>query len=1618
MPLSTFSPAVREWFEQAFAAPTPAQAKAWPAIAAGEHVLLSAPTGSGKTLAAFLWALDRLSANGSPGGGDATADRIANRSAPNGRAPDQRSSATRVVYVSPLKALAYDIERNLRTPLRGIGADEVSVGIRTGDTPQRERAAMARNPPDILITTPESLYLILISRAREMLGGVDAVIVDEIHAVAHSKRGAHLALTLERLEVQAGRPVQRIGLSATQNPLKEIGRYLVGPHREVTIVDAGAQKKLDLRIEVPVESMAEPALAPGDPERDPLEPVAGGESTRSSIWPAIYPELLALVQAHNSTIVFVNNRRSAERVALRLNELAAARQQGKDDEAASGGRDGSRVAGEGPVRDRGAGDAGPVPGAGPVAPREIARAHHGSLAREERTKVEELLKAGELPCLVATSSLELGIDMGAVDLVVQIESPKSVARGLQRIGRAGHGVDEVSTGRIFPKFRGDLLECAVVARRMHEGLIEPTVVPRNALDVLAQQIVAIAVASEPANAGPSKNEDSPDTEADVPAGGVSVDELHALVRRTYSYSELSRELLENVLDMLDGRYPSKEFGELRARIVWDRVAGTIHSRRGSRQLAIANAGTIPDRGLYTVALPDGRRVGELDEEMVYEARPGQAFLLGASTWRIEEIGRDRVIVTPAPGAPGAVPFWKGDTIGRPKELGEAIGAFARWAVEQDAPTLERDYDLDERAARNLLAYLREQLTATRVLPSERTIVVERFRDEIGDWRLCVLSPYGGRVHAAWGLALSARIRERLDLEADAICSDDGIVLHLPDLDAEEAESLPSAAELVLLEPEDVERAVTEELGGSALFGARFRENASRALLIPRAYPGKRTPLWQQRLKAQNLLEVARRYADFPIVLETYRECLRDVLDVPGLESLLAALHTREVSLVEVETPTASPFASSLLFDYVATYMYEGDTPNAERRAAALSLDRDLLRELLGQEELRELIDAGALGRVEDDLQRRSEMTRATGRDALHDVLRHVGDLNREEISQRVFDGIDAGGLLEELQRERRAIRLRVGGEERFLAADEAGLYRDALSAAPPGGLPEAFLQDVPDALQVLVARYARTHGPFTTEELRERYGVDATAVLRELERAGGIVRGELRPGGSGREWCDVEVLRRLRRASLAALRKEIEPADQRALAAFLPSWQGVDRHAGAGAGIDRLREVLVPLQGLALPAEIWERDVLPRRTGAYSQSWLDSLCASGELVWVGAGAIGRSGRVALYFREDAPLIGPPAGAQRRAARADSPPGGPDRSHGGASASSPAAVGQSPLDTPERELLRARLAAGPCFFSDLLAELDLTAEALREALWDLVWAGEATNDAWAPLRAPRLTLARGRPEQRTSARRFDRSKIGQRRTGAQSQVQGRWSLTHSIFARGAAPRGEGDGAGPAGPSQAERRRTLAELLLERYGILTREQVLAEGIRGGFAMLYDTLCSLETLGVCRRGYFIEGMGGAQFALPGAVERLRSARTGSASGEGERTLVIAAADPAQPYGAALAWPKRERQDRRPARVAGAYVVMVADEPALYVERGGRGLVTLGDAPGKAGAGGAATGRETDPVHEALCALADAVRAGRVGKLALERIDGEPAIASEMVGALRELGFHSGPRRLTLTA
>jgi len=1431
--LAPFSPKTRAWFENAFRGPTPAQELGWPAIASGEHVLIQAPTGSGKTLAAFLYGIDRLT--------------------------QQPGEGVRLLYVSPLKALNYDIERNLRGPLAGLQSD-LRVGVRTGDTSQKERAAMLKHPPDILITTPESLFLMLTSQAREILTGVETLILDEVHAVAGTKRGAHLAVSVERLQRLTGEPFQRIGLSATQRPLEEIGRFVSG-HRPIRLVDAGIAKQLDLQVVIPLEDMRElssNAKLSYPVPADGQEMDAGTELGTQSIWPSIYPAILELVKQHRSTILFVNNRRLAERLALRLNELA------NED------------------NDEG------------VPFKEIARAHHGSLAREQRVLVEEDLKAGRIPCLVATSSLELGIDMGAVDLVIQVESPKSVARGLQRVGRAGHELGAVSRGRIFPKFRADLLECAVVARRMLDGAIEETRIPRNPLDVLAQQIVAICADEE-----------------------IAVSDLHDLVRRAYPFSDLSRAQLENVLDMLAGRYPSDEFAELRPRIVWDRTAGVIRGRGGARKLAVTNAGTIPDRGLFGVFLVDGSgRVGELDEEMVYEARAGQTFLLGASTWRIEEITRDRVLVSPAPGVPGAVPFWKGEGIGRPYELGAAIGRVSRELValpeERAIERLRTEHTLDDRAARNLLTFLNEQAAATGVVPSDRTIVVERFRDEIGDWRVCILTPFGGRVHAPWALALGARVSERLGLEAQSIWSDDGIALHLPDADA-----APSAEEL-MIDPDEIEELVVGELAGSALFGARFRENAARALLIPRRRPGERTPLWQQRLKAQSLLQVARKYGSFPVILETYRECLQDVFDLPALKTILRGLKTRELDLVDVESQSASPFSSSLLFDYIATYMYEDDTPPAERRAQALSLDRDLLRELLGQEELRELIDPGALEDVEAQLRGKPRNA-----DELHDVLRLRGDLREGE-----YDA----GFAETLIRERRALRARFAGEERLVAAEDAGRYRDALGVMPPGGLPEAFLGSVPEPLLSLVARFVRGRGPFTTAEANERFGRNVEPELRALEREEKLIRGELRPGGTEREWCDPEVLRRLRRASLAALRKEVEPAEPAALGRFLPSWHGIDRRA-------TLREALVPLQGLPLPVALWESELLPRRVPGYQPLQLDQLCASGELVWVGAGL----DRVAVYFREDAAVLGRPSGA-------------------------------TAPDSEAAQKLREALGRGAMFWHDLVDAAGLEPAEALPALWDLVWAGEVRNDAWTPLRAGKRYQA-PRPA-RTRARRFSR----QRATGV-TATQGRWSLTHNLFSAQPDPR------------------ALAELLLERQGIVTRDGVRAEGIQGGYGAVYGDLRALETLGVCRRGYFVEGLGGAQFALPGAVERLRELRP-KEGGEPE-VLVLAAADPAQPYGASLPWPKRS--GARAARVAGAHVVLLGGEAVLYVERGGRSLVPLRDP-------------EDDWLRVALAALVEHVKRGRTKRLAVERFDGEPVGESAVMPLLLEAGFLAGPRRAVL--
>ena len=1146
MALKAFSPPVRDWFAASFAEPTRAQRLGWNAIAEGQHSLILAPTGSGKTLAAFLWALDRLSAEPAP----------------------EATARTRVLYISPLRALAVDVEKNLRAPLAGIehAADRLrtplahvpTVGVRTGDTPANERRSLLKRPPDILITTPESLYLMLTSQARETLRSVRWVIVDEIHALAATKRGAHLALSLERLDAIAETPPQRIGLSATQRPLEEIARFLGGQAddgtaRPVAIVDAGHRKPMELEVVVPVEDMAE-LSAQAEPSPAPpllLGPSGAGQSpAQASIWPSIHPRLLELIRAHRSTIVFVNARRLAERLASRLNELAG---------------------------------------------EDLVRAHHGALAREQRLEVEDALKSGTLRAIVATSSLELGIDMGAVDLVIQVESPGSVASGLQRIGRAGHQVGEPSRGKIFPKFRGDLLEASVVAERMLAGKIEETHYPRNPLDVLAQQLVAMCAVDE-----------------------WSVDDLYGAVRRAANFAELSREVFEAVLDLLAGRYPSDGFAELRPRVVWDRVHDVVRARDGAGRLAITSGGTIPDRGLFGVFLPDGTRVGELDEEMVYESRRGEVFLLGASSWRIEDITRDRVVVTPAPGEPGKMPFWKGDKPGRPLELGRAIGAFTReLRGSRRAAALARlkeEVGLDAWAAENLVAYLDDQLEATGAVPDDRTVVVERFRDEIGDWRMCILSPFGQRVHAPWGLAIEARLLDRFGPGAQVLWSDDGIVIRLP----EAVERIPM--EDLLFEPEDVEASVVAALPGTALFASVFREASARALLLPRQRPGRRTPLWQQRQRSADLLAEAAKHPTFPMLLETTRECLRDIFDVPALREVMTDLRSRTTKLVAVDTERASPFAQSLLFRWVAIYMYEGDAPLAERRAAALALDRDLLRELLGTEELRELLDAEALDQLELELQRLADGWQVRGADGLHDLLREVGDLREDEIVARAESDPSAwtGRLLD----EGRAMRVRVAGEERVAAVDDAARLRDALGVSLPQGLPAAFTGVSERPLEGLVARFARTHGPFVAGDVATRLGVAPDrirAALEALEAEGRVTHGEFRPSGVEREWCDVEILRRIRRRSLAALRKEVEPVDAATLGRFLPAWQGADHPRG---GVDALTDAVTRLQGAAIPASILETDVLPARVQGFRPADLDALCAGGELLWIGAGALG------------------------------------------------------------------------------------------------------------------------------------------------------------------------------------------------------------------------------------------------------------------------------------------------------------------------------------------------------------------------------------------------------------
>ncbi len=1464
--LEQFSPAARAWFADSFEAPTKAQELGWRAIGSGEHTLLLAPTGSGKTLAAFLWCLDRL-ANRPP--------------LPTGRGGKVVRAGVSVLYVSPLKALSYDIERNLRAPLaglriaaarEGLPPPDIAVATRTGDTPSREREDLRKDPPDILITTPESLYLMLTSRSKAILETVETVIIDEIHTMAGTKRGAHLALSLERLERLTGRSFQRIGLSATQRPLEEVAKYL-GGDRPVRIADAGLQRSLDLEVVVPVEDMTRLGELVGPIPESEVSPEA-----RTSIWPALYPRMLELVRSHRSTLLFVNNRRLAERLAARVNELAG---------------------------------------------EELLLAHHGSVSREQRLEAEERLKAGTIPGLVCTSSMELGVDMGAVDLVIQVESPKSVARGLQRVGRAGHQVGATSIGRIFPKFRGDLLECAVVTERMRKGLIEKTEVPRNPLDVLAQQVVA-ACASE----------------------DLTVEELFAMVRRCYNFADLSREQLEGVLGMLSGQYPSDEFADLKPRILWDRETDVLSSRRDARIVALVNAGTIPDRGLYGVFLGvGGPRVGELDEEMVYESRPGETFLLGASTWRIEQITRDQVIVSPAPGEPGKMPFWKGDGVGRPLEFGRAVGAFTREidAIRDPARAASRlreVHDLDENAITNLLAYLADEKEATGHLPTDRTVVVEQYRDELGDWRMVILSPFGGQVHAPWAQAIEAVLADRSGFEVQTIWSDDGIAIRFAGGD-----ELPPV-ESLFPGPDEVEELVVSRLANTALFASHFRENAGRALLLPKRRPGARSPLWLQRQRSANLLAVASRYGSFPIILETYRECLRDVFDMPGLVQVLREVQSHEIRVVPVQTREASPFARSLLFDYVAAYMYEGDAPLAERRAQALTLDRNLLRDLLGEAELRELLDAGAVEQVELELQCLVENRKAKTVDHVHDLLRRLGDLDVEEVAARLAAVGAAEAWLGELETSRRACRVRIGGAERWIAIEDAGRFRDGLGVSIPVGVPEVFLRRSENALEGLLARFARTHAPFVTAAPARRWALPESLIretLEELDAGGKLLHGDFRPGGREREWCDPDVLRQIKSRSLARLRREVEPVSGAAYARFLQRWHGI---GSAARGLERLRDVIGQCEGVALPASALEREVLSVRVGDYQPAMLDSLMAAGEVAWFGAGRLGRDdGRIVLVRREMLSTFAP---------------------------TSPEAPGPLPA-----AILAALEARGALFFSDLVMATSAPHTEVLEALWDLVWAGSVTNDTIAPVRA----LAWGRRGTPPAPR----GRIGK----LPPEAAGRWSVVRP---------GAVDESRTATTARSHAR---AQSLLDRLGIVTREGVAAEEQPGGFSAVYPVLKAMEDAGRVRRGYFVEGLGAAQFALPGAAERVRAEREAP---DEQTAVVLAATDPAQPYGATLAWPRDDESSRKAyQRVAGARVVLVDGVPVLYLAPGRRALLAFPAAADESLLAVAAEVLASDPAS-----------LGSKG-LSIERIDAEPVGDSAIARALLAAGFARGFRGLT---
>lgn len=1853
--LSRFSEATRTWFTGAFAAPTAAQEGAWEAISAGQHALIVAPTGSGKTLSAFLWALDRLHFEQEAGQED---------SAPQ--------PGTRVLYISPLKALGVDVERNLRAPLIGIAATaknlgltppDVHVGVRSGDTPARERRQLISNPPDILITTPESLFLMLTSKARSTLTDVHTVILDEVHAVAGTKRGAHLAVTLERLDQLLETPAQRIGLSATVEPVETVARFL-GGSMPVEVVRPPSEKKWELTLSVPVPDMtalggpnaygqgdnswlkkpawegaqegsgayldkltqqgenrahafearpahtahqtfddgavqeatlaeADPAggvanlpagstmadalgirpidgpavptprtgsasatnqgstatalspteralweavgVYPGEEDITPAVPAAdtpagetapglsapsaGTEPTsprdytgyQASIWPHVEERIVDLVEANRSTIVFANSRGLAEKLTARLNEIYLGRLEarGKLGEVTGDTRTGARsyaTTGDQPQsvsevlaqalnRQESAALekdderlAVPVTASASTpagAPPLLARAHHGSVSKDQRALIEDALKSGQLRCVVATSSLELGIDMGAVDLVIQVEAPHSVASGLQRVGRAGHTVGEVSRGYLYPKHRGDLLNATVTVQRMLGGHIEPLAIPANPLDILAQQTVAACA-----------------------LGPISVEAWYDALRATAPFATLPRAAYEATLDLLAGRYPSDEFAELRPRIVWNRDAGTIEGRPGAQRLAVTSGGTIPDRGLFPVYIAGAedskapKRVGELDEEMVYESRAGDVIALGASSWRIEDISHDRVTVTPAPGVPGRLPFWHGDSPGRPVDLGRALGTFTRdtaAAITRSAPDVHASLTasgLDTWAADNLIAYLSEQTEATGQVPHQEHLLVERFRDELGDWRVILHSPLGMPVHSPWALAVGARIEERYGINASAMAADDGIVLRIPATEAE-----PPGADLFIFDPQELDDLVDERVGSSALFASRFRENAARALLLPRKDPGRRTPLWQQRQRGAQLLDVARKYPTFPILLETARECLQDVYNLPALLDLHRDLEAKKVRISEIETETPSPFARTLLFGYVAQFLYEGDSPLAERRAAALALDPALLAELLGKDELRELLDADVIRSTEARLQRTAEGYRMRGAEGAADLLRLLGPLTAEQVAARLrdpdlaeagvpapdvqetdevsgaagastIDGTDQPHLpvetarahLDELVAANRALRLRHRERDIYASIEDAARLRDTLGVPLPMGVPLAFLEPVENPLADLVARYARTHAPFTSAQAAHALGLGVSVVdtaLRALATERRVTSGEFlpeelrqelsltrtgdpAPAVATTEWVDAGVLRTLRSRSLAALRADVAPVEPAIYARFLPPWQHVGTweltltKAAPGtfgapsvpaqaaldttpmlSGYDGLLTVVDQLAGVRLPASALEPLVLRARLTDYSPALLDRAMSAGDIIWCGDGALaGDDGWVSLHLGETAALTLPDATER--------------------------AVALSALGSLEQTIYG--LLSGGLFFQQIHALLADTARTtgdtppsekdISAALWNLVWAGLATNDTYAPVRA----LLTGGASAHKLTRPAPRARSVGARRGAARLAGSRYGLSRPAAA---SPQTAPVDAGRWSRIKPEELDTTiaaharAELLMDRYGVLTRGAVATEDVPGGFAGVYRVLSAAEEKGLARRGYFIEGLGAAQFATSTTVDRLREHDANAPAQEQPqepagyapvRTVkhsltLLAATDPANPYGATLPWPEPTGWvpdgtplKHRPGRKAGACVILVDGELTLYLERGGRTLLPF----------------TADPARIELAApmLGQLVALGAADNLSVETVGGvdildspapltpsdgtHPAVALRQ--ALTASGFYPTPRGLRM--